>query len=365
MIKFRQASEDDNAHILKLIEQTPQQGMVTLNFERHPNFFYGAHVTAQEPYIIIGVDDKDGTVASISCNGKREVFVNGAKKDVRYANDLRISSNQRGGRLLLKTFKESKSALDYPDQYSQTVILEDNAASITTVASGRGGLATYYPYGKLTTYMVATSFDLAPSTKNNLAIRSATDADISAMQALYDQEAPKKQFYPVYDFSDIGRSPYYRGLSIDDYYLAFEGEKLVGILGKWKQKAFKQTRIVDYPPWMTIARPLYNIWCRFFGGFPLPTKGKVADYVSLHTLIANNNDPQILCALLKYARRDIHRLGEATMLLGIADGDPLNGALKGFRYQTMRSNHYVARFGDDITKELDPSLPLYLEVSRL
>ncbi|OUS28998.1 hypothetical protein A9Q99_10320 [Gammaproteobacteria bacterium 45_16_T64] len=362
MIQLKPAQASDSNKLLALLESTPQQGIVTLNFERQPNFFHGAEIASQQPFITLAEDESTGNAVAVYSNGKRDVFVNGKRRAIRYAHDLRIAKNHRGKHLIQDVIEESQKVME-PDEYSQIVILEENAASLTAVASGRSGLATFHPYGKLVTYIMSTTYDFAP--KSSLTIRRADNADIPAIQTLFNREAANKQFYPVYDFQRIGKDSYYRGLSISDYFLAFENNMLVGFIGTWRQKDFKQTRVVEYPPWMIFLRPFYNIWCTFFGGFPLPLKKSVADYVSLHSIITQDNRPDILSGLLSYVRRSLSSSGDKTMILGIADNDPIKAATKGFIYRTMKSNHYLAGFGEDARKSLDHTRPLYIEVSRL
>lgn len=362
MVQLKPATLSDNSKLLSLVEKTPQQGLVVLNFERSPNFFHGSNVSTQEPFVTLAQDEKTGEAVAVYSNGKRDVFYNGQVKSLRYVSDLRIAKNHRGKGLVRKLIEESQAEMK-PGEYSQMVILKENAASLISVASGRNGLATFYPMGTLTTYLISTVYDFSSS--SNYDVRPATQSDIPEMQALFDREAANKQFYPAYDFSKIGCDDYYRGLDISDYYLAIKDGAIVGILGTWKQNIFKQTRVIEYPFWMRFLRPYYNLWTRYFGGFPLPLKSEVAEYVSLHTIISKDNSTDIMSCLLTNVRKVMSKKGEDTMIMGFTDSDPLSKSLKGFVYKTMESNHYIGGFDGDIREVLDKSLPLYVEVARL
>jgi hypothetical protein len=362
MLRYRWATQDDNEKILKLIKATPQQGLVKLNFEREPDFFAGSYVTSQKPHIAIAEDKETDSIEAISSVGFREVFVNGEPRDVSYGNDLRLSEKSRGGRTLLKLYRQSRCLVDDSD-FGQTVILDGNDLSTNTIAAGRAGMPNYYPYGKLTTYIISTVFDFA-SNNPDVSIRRANKSDIPAMQALFDAEAPSKQFYPRYDFSLIGTDPYYRDIAIEDYFLAEREGELVGITGSWKQKKFKQTIIIDYPKWMNLIRPFYNLFCKCFGGFVLPDRGATVDYLNLHTVVTKNNDASVLTMLLKSIRQS-YCGQERTLILGLCDSDPLQNALRGFIFRTMKSQHYLVSHGPDCRSSLDSSRPLYLEASRL
>ena len=136
-------------------------------------------------------------------------------------------------------------------------------------------------------------------------------------------------------------------------------------LAIWKQETFKQTRIIKYPLFVKVIRPLSNIWSVFFGGFIAPDEGKTVEYTTLHTVLTKNNDPSILNGLLKKVRKELSIAGESTMLLGLMENDPLRSALKGFRGKTMKSKHFLMSTDKDIRETLDASLPVYLELGRL
>ncbi|MAR93062.1 MAG: hypothetical protein CML06_19625 [Pseudomonadales bacterium] len=360
---IRLATEADNQALLALLDSTPQQGLVTLNFERHPDFFHGSAVVGQQSYVVVAESRETGALDGVSSLSFREVFINGRPRRIGYANDLRISNHYRGSRLLLKLFRHSRQ-FQPDDEFSQTVILDENAASLGTVASGRGGMPHYYPYGRLNTYLIATAYDF--SSRPQYGVSQARPNDVPAMQAFFDQQAPKRQFYPLYHFDRVGSDdPYYRDIRLKDFFLVRERGQVIGICGLWKQKAFKQTKVVDYPRWMHWLRPLYNLWCSVAGGFPLPARGQVAEYVNLHSVLVRDEEPAILNSLLQAARRELRQRGEATMVLALSQGDPLEPALKGFVRRRMGSQHFLVSHGPDCRAQLNAGLPLYLEVARL
>lgn len=360
--RYRLATEDDNEKILDLISKTPQQGLVTLNFERSPNFFFGTQIATEISKVVVAENTKSGEIDGMTSFGFRRVYVNGEVRQLGYANDLRICEEHRGGRLLLKLYRKTSEFLEDGD-FAQTVILEENQKSLTTIAAGRAGMPTYYDYGKLITYIISTSYDLTGSA--TCKVRPATKDDIPELQEFLNREAPNHQFFPAYDLEQLDCSPYYRNLSISDYFLAIEDGEILGVCGIWKQKPFKQTKIVNYPAWMTIIRPIYNVFCNLFGGFPLPKKGHNADYTSLHTVLVKNNSTDVLHSLIKNIRSVLACRGEKTMIIALAEGHPLQPAIRGFIHRKLRSLHFLGTYGPDCRGTLNTKLPLYLEVSRL
>jgi len=360
--EIRPAQASDSAALMELIHQTPQEGKVHLNFERYPDFFHATHVTTTEPDVWIMIDHKNTKLAGSFSIGKREVYVAGQKRSTRYGNDLRIHKDYQGGRTLLRMFKKYRELMQ--DEWMQTVILEENKASINSVGSGRLGLPTYYQAGQFLTHMV----DL-PKKQHSVthhSIRRASDNDRDTMQAFFDLHASGKEFYPCYDFSKIGSAcPYYRGMKLSDFFLAYEDDLLVGISGVWDQKAFKQTRFVAYQGSMKILRYLNNLNSKLFGGLQLPRAGSLSNYLSLHSILCKENSVAIFTDLLRYILNSYQETQYEALIFGFDKRDPLHQACQGLKGHQLVSNHYLASYGADPAEDFDKSRLFYLEPCRL
>jgi len=196
-------------------------------------------------------------------------------------------------------------------------------------------------------------------------IRQATHADLPAMQALLDIEGPRRQFFPCYRLqSMLEGDAYFSGIRPDAFWLALENGELLGMAGLWDQKAFKQTRVLRYPPGTEWLRHGYNTWSRLLGGVHLPPSGGVLDYRSAHTLVVRNHDPVILRSLLGPMVRQV-RKQRAALVLALFRGDPLAQALQGFRRQLLHSRHFLVSFDGDPRPSLSREHMPYVEVARL
>ncbi|MDF1821294.1 MAG: hypothetical protein P1U64_06975 [Alcanivoracaceae bacterium] len=360
---IRPADRADDAAILTLVRRTPQPGRMVLNFEREPAFFDGAEVTCEQPDVWVAqLPDGDEDVIAVFNIGYRRVFVNGEPRSIRYAHDLRIDPAWRGSLLLVRMFRKLRGILA-DGEWMQTVILSGNEASMSTVGSGRAGLPTYYPDGHIDTALLFAP--LRQSRSDGLLVRRATTADLPLMQEMIDTLGPRRQYFPCYDLAalrDGGR--YFRGMHIGDYWLAFEGARLVAMAGLWDQKPFKQTRVLRYPRGTEWLRHGYNVWGRLLGGVTLPPSGGVIDYRSVHTLLVRDDCPLRLQALLRpmvvQARSE-----RAALVLAFFRGDPLAAALEGFRRQLLESEHFLVSYSGDPRPSLEPARLPYIEVARL
>lgn len=360
--EIRPAEANDSDALLDLINLTPQEGQVHLNFERQPNFFHATQVTTTEPDVWVMIDHKRNILLASFSIGKREVYVGGEKRMTRYGNDLRIHQDYRGGRTLLRLFKKYRELMQ--DEWMQTVILDDNKASINSVGSGRLSLPRYYKCGQFRTHMV----DLKKKQHKKISgtVRRARDEDKQQMQAFFDKNAPLKEFYPCYDFSKVGTSEsYYRDIKIENFFLAFRDETLIGVCGVWDQKAFKQTRFVSYQGKMKFLRHLNNIKSRLFGGLQLPKPGNLANYLSMHSILCEGNDVAIFQDLLNAILKTYHNSQYEALIFGFDTRDPLHQATEGLKAYQLLSNHYLASYHSDPSEELGQQDLIYLEPTRL
>jgi len=363
---IRLAESKDSPALLQLINETPQQGSIKLNFERQPDFFHATNIVTHDSEVWLMEDKQENRLVASFSIGKREVYVQGCKRLTRYGNDLRIHNNYKGGRTLYRLFKKYKELMQ--DEWMQTVILDDNKASIDTVSSGRLALPTYHNAGRFITHMIALNKRYSPATQS---IRRAEAKDIPNMQTFFDQYGKEKEFFPCYDFDKIeSDDPYYRNLRISDYFLYFKDGELTGVVGCWNQKEFKQTRFLSYHGSMKWLRYINNISSKLLGGMKLPVAGELANYISLHSVLIKDNQPVILNEILLQILAEYRNSEFDALIIGFDERDPLHKAIKGFKSHTLVSNHYLASYSD-IPEHLsqqddqESSNLFYLEPSRL
>lgn len=362
-MRIRRATSQDNPAILALLENTPQPGAMSLTFERRPDYFRGAAITCEEPEVWVAeTDGPSPELGAVYNVGRRRVWVNGDCVPIRYAHDLRIAPRHQGSRLLFRLFRTLKTTL-HEAEWMQTVILRDNGVSRNTVASGRAGLPVYYPFGAIETSVIHTRPGRfrAPA---GLTVRAMTGADRGALLALLEREGPRKQFFPRLDLSELHSSPYFHGLSLGDWVGVWQGTTLKGVLGSWNQSDIKQTRVNGYRGALEWLRPLLNATRPLHGGLRLPAPGECLSFVTLHTLVTENNDPQWLAPLLEHAVHAHHR-DHGAVVCGFFTQDPLRDAVRGFRRRTLFSDHYLVSYGEDPRPRLQPDRIPYVEVARL
>lgn len=364
-IQVREACPGDSQAILQLIRETPHLSGVTLNFEREPDFFLGAGVTANTPSIWVAESEEyDKGLLGLIHFGHRRQFWNGQPTDMLYAHDLRVAKAGRGRKVvneLNKTLKELSQI--HPHYLMEGVIMDGNKASLALKRFK--SLPTYYFLKRIENHFIRGP-QRNRRAAGGLDIRPATCDDIPTMQALVDRIARTRQGFPCYDLSRLGTDdPFYLDLRPEDYLLAFDGSALVGILGLWDQKKFRQTRVISYTSLISKLRPIYNVYARFSGGVILPPPGDQINYLNTHTICIENNDPAILSALINWVLHNVLQPRQV-LLCGFAEKDPLVQSARQYRRYTINTAHYLASYaGEDPRERLDDALLPYIETARL
>ncbi|MEQ3725565.1 hypothetical protein [Alcanivorax sp.] len=361
--QIRPACDADNDAILSLLQGTPQQGMITLNFERQPDYFRGARVTCEQPDVWVAEPrDAQGTVGAVYNVGWRNLWINGQVRPIRYAHDLRIAPEFRNGMILHRMFRHLRKQLA-EGEWMQTTVLRGNDASLSTVASGRAGLPVYYPAGTIETSMLYTrSRRVKPPSE--VSVRQSCAEDLPAIAALLKKVGQQKQFFPCWDVDRLQGDDYCYGLGPNNFLCLWIGDELKGVVGFWDQKAIKQTRVLGYSRGMGLLRHLYNSHSMLRGGMRLPPPGGVLSYLTLHSVAVENDDPEWLQLLLDYAVSHFHGQYDA-LVCGFFANDPLARVAARYRRRLLLSEHFLVSYDGDPREQLDSHRPWYVEIARL
>jgi GNAT superfamily N-acetyltransferase len=363
-ITVRLGTPADNDKIQTLVSKITMPGPATMCFQRSPDFFTGAKVIGDEFILTVADDDERPEVlAGLTVISGRELYISGAKRRVYYSGDTRVDPFYRRRGIASDMFVEQKKFRTGQDLLQGIVLKENTAPLDAAKRTADGVLFDYWISHAIETSFIFTR-KLTPRIPAGVEIRPATAADVPAMQAFFDREAPRRNGYPVYDFSKVlAKDPYYNGISIGDYALAFKNGQLIGMLGSWDQKTYKQTRVMGFKGAIGMIRPLYNLYSGLFGGFKLPPIGGVLNYLTLHTTLVAGDDKAVFQALIDWIMAHQGQKYDA-LACAITHGDPLVDVPRGYKRQKLFSSHFWLSYGDDPRPGID-NRPLYVELGRL
>lgn len=336
--------------------QIPVSGNIALSMERDPDYYAGACIQCEEPEVYVCFSNRTGELCAMFNVGFRRVYYQGEIRKIRYLCDLRIRPSYQKSRIgyHIGTFLSSNHI---PDNIlpAQTIIFADNNRMITIIEkhlshSSQLKLPVFHYTGTYISNLV--TFKSSIKKNKNIIVRSAEQKDIETMQHFFDKEASKIPYYPYYNFRELEK-PYYSGIEMANYYLAYLDNELVGICGVWDQSDMKQTRVVEYNGAYKWLRPLYNAYANFAHKPLLPPKGNIIKYMNLHTILIKKNDEAIFKTLLGHIVRTYQDQGFAYYLCGFDQYHPLQQVInrmpnkrqvKGYYYLVNKSKNTDTSF---------------------
>lgn len=366
------AGPADEAGLRALLRALPTGGAIRLGAGHEPDFFAALEVEGRDP-VVVSARDAEGRVVLAAVSTWREVFVNGAPATVGYLSGLRIDPRHRGGGLLQRGFTLVHGEhARRPALLFLTSIIEDNLLGRRALEGDRPGLPRFAPLGGWRTLTWAPRGDpwraRAGRGGRGVVVTPAGDADLEALLAFLRAEGPRRQFFPDYTADDL-RAPVgrLRGLAPGDLLVARQDGRVVGTLGLWDQRPFRQVVVAGYSRPLALARPLYNAFAAATRRPHLPAPGGVLDLRLGALLCVEADRPEVLAALLSAAWRAMQERSPGALLsLGLHERDPHLPLLESVPHRLLRSRLYLPHWpeGAPAFAALDRRCP-YLELGSL
>jgi hypothetical protein len=373
--RFELAGPADDGDLRRILAE-PMGGRIAVAFRREPSFFAAAAVDGRFRQVIACRDLETGQLIGFGVRSVLDRYVNGRPAPVGYLSSLRLLKAYRNLGLIARGYAElRRQHADGRAAFYLTTIIEGNAPALRALLGGRAGLPVYHPAGMFHTLVLplpqhARSLQLrfrrAPPAPPGLELRPARQEDSAAILEFLHREGPRRQFFPCYREDDLFQpGGLLRDLRPADVWLAWQGGRLVGILGAWDQHAFKQSVVCGYSPALVWARPLYNAWVKLTGRAPLPPPGQPLTYRSVALAVVRGDDPTVFAALLGAVRA---ACGGAAghLLVGLHGDDPLLAHPALARATRYSAGLYLACWEDGEKARLEVDRrPPYLELGCL
>jgi hypothetical protein len=227
-------------------------------------------------------------------------------------------------------------------------IIADNDAANRLFSAGLPGLPRLEAYARYRTYAIHLGRLKAElQLPAGLRLERSSEARVPALLACLRRNGVRRQFAPVWT-EDILFSPAYTpGLAPHDFVLALDGDRIVGCLAGWDQGRFKQTIVRGYGGQLRRWRPVINAAARLGGWAPLPAPGRPMRHLYASHLAVDGDDPAVFAALLRALYNHAAERGYEYLMLGLAEANPLCGAVtRAYRQTTYTSQLYLATWDD-------------------
>jgi len=367
--EFDLATQEDDAGLRKLLAETPMAGEIALAFAREPSYFAASAVDGRFVQVVIARDRKSQRIVGMGSRAVSSCYVNGRPADVGYLNALRLLPEYRGRAALLargfRLFRELHADRRVP--FYLTTIAADNRMALDLLTSQRAGLPVYHPLGRYHTLTLSAAACPKPAPSAGISVRKSTPSDREPISTFLHKEGLKRQFFPEYDAAEFFECPRrLLGLRPESVLLAFMEDRLVGTLGIWDQRNFKQITVCDYSKWIRLGRPLYNSFAALRSKPKLPNVGEPVNLRCAAIPVIARNDPRVVAQLFHAAMQDLRAQDCDLLTIGLHEADPLLPLFRPYSGREYTTMLYLVYWPDEVpdVNALTQRIP-YLELGCL
>ena len=348
------ATPADDPALRALLRENPMGTRFRVAFEREPDFFAASRVQGEFHQIGVARDTAANTVIGLCTRAVSAGFLNGQPAPVGYLGDLRVSSARRGGTLLARGYRLLREwHADGRAQLYTTVVFADNTTALTTIAAGRADLPRYHDCGAVHCPGVLLR-RRKPALEAGCEILRGDAALLPEILACLNRHNARRQFAPQHRAEFFAPGGRWRDFRVSDFYVARRDGRVIGVVGKWDQRAFKQTRIVGYGGalrWLA-ATPLRR-------AFGLPRAGGCLPFFHACFIAIDDDDMPVFRALLRRLYNDAVGTGCTYFILGLHERDPLRAALPDYALMPFHARLFAVSFpdGEPLLHTLDARVP--------
>lgn len=363
---LRLATSADNDGLCQLLREHPLPGLISLSYEREPDYFSTARMEGTLSQTFIMEERNTGEILGTGTRIICPMYLNGEAREVGYMGHLRANLNWPWGmslaRRLARSFKKFRELhADARVPFYLMSVIADNLPARRLLTSGLPGMPHAHAYARMFTYAISPRKPRPEiPLPGGLRLERGTSERIPAMIDCLQRNGARRQFFPQWSRETLFTSERTPNLNPQDFFLAVDGSQVVGCLALWDQTPFKQTVVRGYSGAMARARPWINLLSRFVDFPSLPPTGTRLHYGHASHLAIDQDDPQIFASLLRAIYNETARRGFNYFILGLSDANPLRPVLsKSYLHITYPSQLYLMAWEDglDAIAQVDGRIP--------
>ena len=356
------AATANDPELRELLRNSPVPGPISVTFEREPSFFDSCTIRGDFVQACIARDRRTARIVGVGTRSISTAFLNGEPTSLGYLADLRLMQQYRGGMLIARGYRFLRHLhQDGRTRLYTTLIFNGNHNALATIASGRAGLPRYHDQGKI----LSPGINIRrprPPIKANCEIMSGTEELLPEIVECLNRNHARRQFAPLHAVSTFRQRC--RNFRIQDFHVAIQGSKVVGVLGSWDQRPFKQTRVTGYSKRLRWMLPFANAIRPITGGPLYPKPGEEVPYCYFGFAAVDGDDLQVFRSLLRSAYNAAVGSEYLYAILALHERDPLLPVLQEYSLTPFSARLYCVSYddGEDYVRQLDRRVP-YLEAA--
>jgi hypothetical protein len=341
-------------------------GNIEVTFEREPDFFAGSEVRGSLNQTIAVRDLKENKIVGIASRSVATAFVNGRPTELGYLSDLRLSPEYRSGSLLARGYRFLKELhTDGRALLYTTAIFAENTRALAMLTAGRAGLPVYHPMGCLDCSGINVG-RAKPLFEARCDIVRGSLALLPQIVDCLNRNNARKQFAPFRTCEEFQYGKRWSDFEVSDFYVALRDGRVIGVLGQWNQRRFKQTRVIRFSGSLRWLAPMAKMAHPLLKGrrFPEPGEELRSFYISFAAV--DSDDVSVFRALLRALYREAAAGDAMFALTSLHQDDPLLAALEDYSLTPFCARIFCVCYSDGERdfSHLDNRVP-YMEAATL
>lgn len=360
------AARGDDAELRALLRENPMNGSMQVTFEREPDFFAACAIRGGFCQVGVGRDLESGRIVGLGTRSIAHAFVNGRPLPFGWLSDLRLQPAYRGGTLVARGYRFLRGLhADRRVELYGTVIFHDNQTALGTIAATRAGLPAYHDLGVIHCPGINVRRRKPAVAADCDIIRGLRELLPEIVDCLNRNNA-RKQFAPVHDVESFIHGKRWKDFQPSDFYVACRNSKVIGVLGRWDQSAFKQTRVLSYGRRLRWLVPAANAVQSLLGAPSFPESGQYVPFFYVSFIAVDQDDAGVFRALLRQVYNDSVGSSFRYAMVGLHERDPLLAALDGYSLTRFAGRLFCVCYadGEPAFRSLDGRVP-YVEAATL
>jgi hypothetical protein len=360
------AERDDDAELRSLLRDNPMNGSMQVTFEREPDFFAACAIRGSFHQVGVGRELESGHIVGLGTRSVAEAFVNGRPASFGWLSDLRLAPAYRGGTLVARGYRFLRQLHgDGRAKLYGTVIFHDNQTALRTIATARAGLPVYNDLGIMRCPGINLRRRKPVITANCETIRGRRELLPEIVDCLNRNNA-RKQFAPVHDVETFIHGNRWKDFQLSDFYVARRNDKVIGVVGRWDQTAFKQTRVISYGKRLRWMVPAANAVQSLLGAPAFPEAGQYVPFFYVSFIAVDQDDAEVFRALLREVYNDSVGSSFRYAMVGLHERDPLLAVLQEYSLTPFAGRLFCVCYadGEPAFRNLDDRVP-YVEAATL
>ena len=360
------AERGDDPELRALLRDNPMNGSMQVTFEREPDFFSSCAIRGDFHQVGVGRDLESGRIVGLGTRSIADAFVNGRSVPFGWLSDLRLEPACRGGTLVARGYRFLRQLHgDGRVELYGTVIFQNNQTALRTIAATRAGLPAYHDLGVLHCPGINLRRRKPTLTAGCDIVRAGRELLPEIVDCLNRNNA-RKQFAPLHDVESFIHGNRWKDFQPSDFFVALRNNHVVGVVGRWDQSAFKQTRVISYGKRLRWMVPAANVVQTLLGAPAFPEPGQYVPFFYMSFIAIDQDDVGVFRALLRQVYNDSVGSSFRYAMVGLHERDPLLAAMKDYSLTPFAGRLFCVCFadGEHMYRTLDGRVP-YVEAATL